>query len=193
MLTAIPSKLWTVDEFELIDGFGVLDDARYELLEGEIKAKMGQNGPHLISVGLTTQALLKAFGEGFTVAQHSAYYLKPHNRPEPDIMIYKGGPRDYESEWVGPENVELVVEVADTRLDTAEEKIDLYARHGIREYWIVDIPRRELRIHRQPVSDESRWRQAFSLRENESMSIHGLTVLVADLLPRMSQKPVETP
>lgn len=193
MAVAIPLKLWTVDEFERLDVLGFFEDARHELIEGAITAKMGQNRPHLISAGLTTQALLRVFGAGFTVAQHSAYYLRPRNRPEPDIIVYPGGPRDYEPEWVGAENVELAVEVADTRLDSAEAKIEIYARHGLREYWMIDIPRRELRVFRDAVPDEGWWRQAFALREDESVNIHGNKICVMDLLPRNIHPPAETP
>lgn len=193
MAVAIPPKLWTVDEFERLDTLGFFEDARYELIEGEITAKMGQNGPHLVSTSLTSRALQRIFGDSFTVTQHSAYYLRPRNRPEPDVLVFPGDPRDYEPGWVGAENVLLAVEVADTRLDSAEAKIEIYARHGLREYWIIDIPRRELRVFRDAVSDEGRWRQAFALNEDESAKIHGSEICVMDLLPRKVQEPAETP
>lgn len=61
----------------------IFEDGRYELIEGEITAKAVQNQPHLISVSLTSRALLQVFGEAFTVVQHSAYCLSPGNRPNP--------------------------------------------------------------------------------------------------------------
>jgi Uma2 family endonuclease len=57
--------------------------------------------------------------------------------PEPDLAVVPGRPRDYTGH---PTTADLVVEVADTSLDfdTNDKKL-LYARAGIRDYWVVDI------------------------------------------------------
>jgi Uma2 family endonuclease len=45
----------------------------------------------------------------------------------------------------------LVVEVADTTLRyDRKTKVSLYARHGIVEYWIVDLERGQLDRYRDP-------------------------------------------
>jgi Uma2 family endonuclease len=45
----------------------------------------------------------------------------------------------------------LVVEVSDTIVRHDETtKRDLYARAGVREYWVLDIDGRQLRVHRNP-------------------------------------------
>jgi Uma2 family endonuclease len=51
----------------------------------------------------------------------------------------------------GPEDILLVVEVADTTVAfDRHTKLPLYARHGIPEAWLVDLPAGILEIHREP-------------------------------------------
>jgi Uma2 family endonuclease len=54
----------------------------------------------------------------------------------------------------GPADVLLLVEVADSslRFDRAV-KLPLYARAGIAEYWIIDLKRRAIDVHRDPSGD----------------------------------------
>ena len=56
--------------------------------------------------------------------------------------------------WLQPEDVVLVVEVAQTsiRYDTGRKARD-YATWGVAEYWVVDIDRRRIVAHRDPGAD----------------------------------------
>jgi Uma2 family endonuclease len=50
-----------------------------------------------------------------------------------------------------PEDLDLVVEIADSTLSfDLKTKADLYARAGIIEYWVLDIPNRRMIVHRDP-------------------------------------------
>jgi Uma2 family endonuclease len=50
--------------------------------------------------------------------------------------------------------VHLLIEVADTSLDFDREvKLPLYARSGIREYWIVDLAGAQVEVYRGPQPD----------------------------------------
>jgi Uma2 family endonuclease len=63
-----------------------------------------------------------------------------------------GKPRDYPRH---PTTADLVVEVADTSFDfDTNEKRLLYARAGIREYWVMDINGRRLLVYRDPQSGD---------------------------------------
>jgi Uma2 family endonuclease len=45
----------------------------------------------------------------------------------------------------------LIVEVAETSLPYDREvKIPLYARHGVREVWLVDLQSDQIEIYRRP-------------------------------------------
>jgi Uma2 family endonuclease len=52
---------------------------------------------------------------------------------------------------VGPANIELLVEVADSSLARDRRlKAAVYTRHGIAEYWIVNVIDRTLEVHQNP-------------------------------------------
>ncbi len=56
----------------------------------------------------------------------------------------------------------LVIEVADSsvRYDRTR-KLPLYARYGIPEVWLIDIPARAIRVHRAP--ENGAYRSSYQL------------------------------
>jgi Uma2 family endonuclease len=116
--------------------------------------------------------------------------LDPMSRPEPDIAVVPGGPRDYRK--AHPKTALLLVEVADTTLAYDREwKGSLYARGGIRELWIVNLLDRVLEVYREPVSSSTAkhgwaYRSVSKLGPGETakpLAAPGASVAVADLLP----------
>lgn len=57
----------------------------------------------------------------------------------------------------GPEEILLIVEVADSSIDYDRGvKLELYARHGIPEVWLLDLSGNQLSVHRNPVGRQYR-------------------------------------
>lgn len=110
--------------------------------------------------------------------------------PEPDILVVPGSRQQFRS--AHPTTADLIVEVSDTNLSyDRHHKAGLYARAGIREYWIVNIPDRRLEVYRDPVPDPT---QPFGHRNPTRIDLQpGATVSplalpaaavpVTDLLP----------
>jgi Uma2 family endonuclease len=67
--------------------------------------------------------------------------------------VVRGELRDYRDRHPGPQDVALVVEVADTSLrqDRGPKK-RVYARAGIPIYWIVDLKAEVIEVHVTPTS-----------------------------------------
>ncbi|RIL11494.1 MAG: hypothetical protein DCC75_02190, partial [Proteobacteria bacterium] len=58
---------------------------------------------------------------------------------------------EYADALPGPEDVLLVIEIADTSLATDRDvKARLYGTAGIPEYWLVDLAARAITVYRQP-------------------------------------------
>jgi Uma2 family endonuclease len=77
--------------------------------------------------------------------------LDDHSEPEPDFMLLKPAPDDYTSHHPKPDEVFLLVEVADASLDyDREEKLPAYGHAGVSEVWIVNLRDQALEIHREP-------------------------------------------
>lgn len=162
------------------------DWERFELLEGEIIRKMGQNQPHIGALRLVAAALRIAFGDRFDVGQQVPLRLGERDFPEPDITVLKGTARDFANLDPKPEDVALLVEIADTRLDTAQgSKVRIYATHGIQEYWVLDLRGRRLSIYRRPRVEQGDWHETLIYTEDQRVSPLGIeaSVLISDLLP----------
>ncbi len=178
-------KRWTRAECEKLVESGLLKPGRFELLEGEILFKMGQNPPHVLCVTLVLQVLFNIFGFEYIQSQ-APIALNNENEPEPDAAVLENPLRDYlESGTPTPDQVRLVVEVSDTTLSEDRRlKSLLYADGGIPEYWIVDITGRRLIVHRQPTTEGYQDVTAYSDRETVSPASAPQSVVpVSALLP----------
>lgn len=67
---------------------------------------------------------------------------------EPDLSVFG---RHHNTQKVRGPDLLLVIEVASSSIGyDLTTKLRLYARHGVRDYWVVDTGRRTIRIHRAP-------------------------------------------
>ncbi|MFV2068098.1 MAG: Uma2 family endonuclease [Pirellulales bacterium] len=70
-----------------------------------------------------------------------------NSEPEPDLLWVVR--RDYSAKHPEPEDVLLVIEVADSSLEFDRgEKLQLYAEAGIEDYWVVNLIDRCIEIYR---------------------------------------------
>ena len=141
---------WTVADFErLFDAGFFAPDARLELIEGEIFETMTQRTPHSVAVMLSQDVFTRIFSKDFRVRVQLPMVLGESSKPEPDLAVVEGAPRDYLESH--PSTAILAVEISDTTLVTDQTtKSSLYARAGIEEYWIVNLVERTLEVRRQP-------------------------------------------
>jgi|SRR5579871_4011794 len=152
-----PNRIqWTCYQYHAMRDAGILV-GRYELIEGEIISKMGQNRPHMIVIVLLSEWLRQLFGGAFVQPQgpiQTALSDADISEPEPDIAVTVQPATAYVENLPAPFDLVLVVEVSDTTLRfDRTAKAALYARAGIREYWVVDIIGRQVFVHRQPASE----------------------------------------
>lgn len=168
---SVRHKLWTRDECNVLVESGVIDPQRYELLEGELIEKVPKNHPHNLAVMLLYRWLNRIFGEGRVLQEssiHLARWDTPYSDPEPDVVVLNR-PYDGFVDKANPEDIILIVEVSDTSLalDTTR-KAALYARAGIKDYWVLDVKGRRILVHRDPIGDVYSSILAFS--QNEPVS-----------------------
>jgi Uma2 family endonuclease len=183
-----PNRIrWTRRQCEAIRDADVLT-GRYELIDGEIVSKVGQSPPHRIGVVLVREWLSRVFGGLHVQVQATidvAAADPDHNEPEPDAAVTAQPATAYVQQHPGPEDLLLIVEVADSSLTYDRGlKALLYARAGIGEYWVVDLVGRALYVHRGPGVDgylEITW---YASDERVAPLVRpGASTLVADLLP----------
>lgn len=182
--------LWTREEYYRMAELGLFEGKRVELIEGQVIQMTPMLSPHFTAVGLVAEALARAFGGGYVARQRGPLSLGDRSDPEPDVAVVRGSLRDYATSH--PTTAELVVEVSDSSLRfDRTKKASLYARAAIPEYWIVNLVRRRLEVHRDPrAGGEGTSRGGYAtvpaLRESESIAPLGAPhspVAVADLFP----------
>ena len=177
-------RLWSVEEYFRMSESGLLGpEPRTELIDGVIYQKTSQGNAHILATKLVFYALQAAFSSGCHLAMQSTLRLED-GAPEPDILVLRGDPRDYDGR--DPDSrtdVILVVEVSDTTLSFDQRtKTGLYARHGVAEYWIVNVTGRTLEVRRVPRADGYAETRVYA--EGESVAVGGGAVAVADVLPK---------
>ena len=142
---------FTVDEFQRMAQTGILDeDARVELLDGQI-VEMSPIGPrHAGCVRLLIRLLSRA-ADRVMIDVQNPVVLGTYAAPQPDLAILRLRADDYAHAHPGPDDILLVIEVADTSVATdRERKLPLYATAGIPEAWLVNLPEDVIEIHREP-------------------------------------------
>lgn len=173
---------WTVSDIQrMIDSGGFEHPERFELLEGLVVKKMGQNEPHIVGLALTLEAMRAVFEGKAKAVAGVPLRLSEISEPEPDVMVVASDLR----RRIVQEDVLVVVEVADTSLRTDQTvKAALYARHGIPEYVILDVTNRRVEIRRYPHPETETWRETTILTQDVAFTPLGAngSLRVADLL-----------
>jgi Uma2 family endonuclease len=125
---------------------------RVELLDGEIVA-MSPIGPrHASVVDVFTEALFALLLGRVAIRVQNPVRLPPRSEPEPDIVIARRRRDRYRSAHPTAEDTLLVIEVADSSLDTDRAiKLPIYARQGVGEVWIVELTADVVHVHTDPV------------------------------------------
>lgn len=183
-----PNRLrWTRQQYHAIGDCGILVGL-YELIEGEIISKMGQNRPHITAVTLLIKWLIALFGGDYVQGQGPIDVADADNatsEPLPDVAVLAQPITAYMTHSPGPADLLLVAEVSDTTLRfDRTTKAALYARAGIVEYWIVDVDGRQIYAHRQPAPEGYAEIVAYSADEEiATLTRPDAPVRVADLLP----------
>jgi Uma2 family endonuclease len=151
-----PRKRWTRAECETLVSHGLLDYERLELVEGELISRMGKKRPHSNAARSLFLWLLEVFGARFVLNEESidvAAVDNPINEPVPDIVVLNRAYSTFVSSNPGPNDIRLLVEVAHSSLTfDLTTKAAIYARAGIVEYWVLDVEKRRLLVHRNPAS-----------------------------------------
>ncbi len=146
----------TVEQFHRMGEAGVLaPDARVELIEGNVVEMAPIGSRHYAAVSRLARLLVQALESRAIVSSQLSIRLDHMSELKPDVAIYK--PRDdfYAGGLPTATDALLVIEISDTALDyDVRIKGPLYARHGVPEYWIFDLPARALRVFRKPRGDE---------------------------------------
>ena len=169
MAVSVRAKLWTRDEYDrLVHAGAFAPGAHLQLVQGEIVEMTPQGPAHATAVRRLQETLGHAFPRGYDVRAQLPLALAGDamSEPEPDIAVVPGAIGDYRDHH--PTTAVLVVEVADTSVDfDRTRKAEMYARAGVPEYWVLNIPDQTLEIYREPVPEASHYRNRTTLHADD--------------------------
>lgn len=148
-------KRWTRAECQFLYDNGFFEGQRYELVEGELINKMGQNERHAFTIRLLTALLVRLFDSRVHIQLPIDVSPEdnPTSEPEPDAVVTTAEAA-LSSRRPGPGDVVWLLEVSDSTLRfDLTVKARLYARAGIPDYWVINLVNRQIVVHRQPAGD----------------------------------------
>lgn len=181
----VEKRRFSVHEYHRMAEVGILsEDDRVELIEGEIVKMSPIGSRHAACVGRLNRLLQRLVRLDAIVRVQDPIRLDVYSEPEPDVALVKTRDDFYSREHPGPGDVLLLIEVADTSVERdLEAKLPLYARAGIPEVWLVNLPAETIEVNSRPDSGE--YRETVRVKRGEtvtSRNIPGLDLGVDDIL-----------
>ena len=158
MAVQLLRRAFTTEEYHRMGQAGILrEDDRVELIEGEIIAMTPIGSKHAACVDRLNRLFSQRMGRECIIRVQSPIRLGEHSEPQPDVALLRAHPDFYAQGHPGPEDVLLVVEVAETSAAyDLEGKLPLYSRTGIAEVLLVDLSAVGMQVHREPTAQDYR-------------------------------------
>jgi Uma2 family endonuclease len=152
MATALASRHFTALEFERMAAMAIFgDDERVELLDGMVVPMTPIGDRHIGCVNYLTDCLGDRLRGRALIQAQSAIQLAPDWVPQPDVAILRRRQDYYREGKARPEEVFLLIEMADTSATLDRDvKLPGYARGGIPEVWLVDLDADLILVARDP-------------------------------------------
>lgn len=178
-----PLKL-TIEDLELLDLAWPPETRRStELIDGRIYHTPFQYGPRARARSALMMALRRALeqmGSPLFVGTRGSIAMPPFDLPLPDVLI-TDDPRG--PGFIPISSVHLVAEIAQGRLGFfMGAKAEMYAKHGVPEYWVIDIEGRVVHQQWKPAPQGYAQRREVMLGARvDAVTMVGVTVETGDL------------
>ena len=157
--TADGRMRFTREAYQRMVETGVLTpDDPVELLDGEIvfMSPIGRN--HLALTDKLNAFFAPRLTGRFICRVQGSIALSNTSEPEPDFLVLNHRDDFYRERDATPDDAALLIEVADSSLTKDSGlKLRLYAEAGITEYWLIDVARSCVIVHRAPDPAEKRF------------------------------------
>jgi Uma2 family endonuclease len=182
--------LFTAEQALKMAEAGMFQGAGHVELWDGVFYKMTKYELHNAILNQVFIALRALVSKDYQVRQESSSSADPHSLPEPDVMIFRGGPWDHVGGPPPPlAKMELLVEVNYTSPEDYTIKQGKYAQAGVPTYWVVDVDARNVMVFtKPPAQGGSRYAESktFSRGEEIEVVLGGQavgTVKVSDFFP----------
>jgi len=137
----------SVAAYHALGEMGLIPE-KTELLRGCVFNKMPKSPLHRWVLQRLFQRIQAALARAPYWVQTEQPITIADSEPEPDLAVVAGTNDDYPDNH--PTTAELAIEIAVTSHDFDRQKASIYAEAGVKEFWIVLVPERQVEIHRRP-------------------------------------------
>jgi Uma2 family endonuclease len=150
-----PRRAFTVADVQrMLDSGIIAEGERVELIKGELVVMAAKSVAHDNVQNALNLLFAKVVPAGLYVGNSSTLQLTEDILVEPDLAIISRGLYKRSAKGFArprAEDVLLVVEIAVSSLAYDRDvKAQLYAQHGIPEYWLIDANERTTWVHKGP-------------------------------------------
>lgn len=168
--------LFSVEDVTQMAESGILDpDGRYELIDGVLYDLMHPGPDHAGITARLNRLLVLGCPDAEVRVQDTL--LIERGFLSPDVIVVEPLGRT-----ALPHSALLAVEVTVTTMRHDTFKAELYAAAGVLEYWLVDVRKERVLVHRRPSGDEYGETKSYGRGETVPASARIPALVVAALV-----------
>lgn len=180
----VTTAKWSLEDYHRMISVGLLVGRHVELLNGEI-INMAPEGPEHAQLSTDAADYLRELLSQQALVRDAKPITLPESssEPEPDLAVVEPRRVEYRTRHPYPENIFWLIEYANSSLSKdLDAKRKTYAAAAIKEYWIVDLKHRQVKIFREPVDGDYRCELTLTDGEISPLAFPEITVSVQRLL-----------
>jgi Uma2 family endonuclease len=179
----LPLRQFDAEEYLAMAEAGVFEARRRVELIGGYIVDMSPAGPDHNFVVMRFPRLFATVMPQFEFWVQGTLRIDRTHVLDPDFMLLRARQESYRDAHPTAADVALLIEVAASSLGRdAAVKMPIYAAAGITDYWIADVDRDVLIMHRQPAGNRYKDIQEYSGNAAvNALATPGLTIQVAQI------------
>ncbi len=169
-----PLRRFTLDEYHrLLDCEVLKRGSRVELLDGLVLDVPPPSRTRLTVVSRVQRLLADVLPDELRLLRGEPLSLSGDTEVAPDLAVVTA--KSQERAVRNVPTALFVVEVADERLEAVRElRFPAYARAGVAEAWLVNLPDRRVEVARRPQRSDGTWADALVLTKGDLLTSSAL-------------------
>ncbi len=174
---------FTIQDYHRMSEVGILhEDDRVELVDGEILEMSPIGSRHAAVADYLTAWFSRTVSAEAIVRVQNPIRLSLYSEPQPDLTLLKPRLDFYRETHPGPEDVLLLIEVAESSLDYDRDfKLPRYAEANILESWLIDLAGPRLLAYKEPL--RRRYRTIQEYTPDDSIAAQAFPSIFLSLKP----------
>lgn len=179
---SLPGPRFTYEDYKLLP-----EDKRCEIIEGDLLMTPTPTSRHQVILGeifVHLRAFVKAQGLGLVLLAPTDVVLSEGNVVQPDLLFVAKDRHSIVDPAGGVHGApDLVVEILSPSTSSRDQvlKRKLYAKYGVREYWVVNAEARTIEVLTRDPGGLETWMVFPSGSSLASQLLPGFSLSVAEL------------